>query len=80
MVAEGLSNIRRHTRSAWATVDLACHNGHLVVRMENDAAAGESPGPFTPHSIAERAAAMGGHMQVRRTDTGGTVVCIDIPL
>lgn len=80
MVAEGLSNVRRHTHSPWATVSLACHNEHLIMRIENAGMVGEAPVSFTPRSIAGRAAAIGGHTRVERSDTGSTVVLVDIPL
>jgi signal transduction histidine kinase len=80
MVAEGLSNVRRHTYSTWATVGLVCHDGHLSVQIKNDGTVDKSPIPFTPRSIAERAAAIGGQTRVEGTDTGRTVVLIDIPL
>src|SRR5437016_9223787 len=60
IVVEGLSNIRRHTSSAWATIGLACRNGQLRLRIVNDITAGSAPAPFTPRSITERAAALGG--------------------
>src|SRR5262249_29916464 len=61
MVAEGLSNVRRHTRSAQATVTLACDNEHLCLSIANDTTPGTVPVSFTPHSIAERAVALGGY-------------------
>src|ERR671938_1911456 len=50
MVAEGLSNVRRHTRSAQATVTLTCGDRHLRLSIANDVAAGTVPTPFTPRS------------------------------
>jgi len=79
MMAEGLSNVQRHTHSTWATVGLARHEGHLTVRIENDAG-DKLPAPFTPRSIAERAVALGGHTRVEQTGTGSTIVLVDIPL
>ncbi len=79
MVAEGLSNVRRHTQSALARVGLALENGALHLRIENPA--GPDPcAPFTPKSIAERAAALGGGATVLAGVAGATVVQIEVPL
>jgi len=80
MVAEGLSNVRRHTRSAWATVTLSCGDQHLRLRIANDVAPGAVPTPFTPSSITERATALGGGAHVEGPEHGGTVIVVDIPL
>jgi signal transduction histidine kinase len=80
MVAEGLSNVRRHTRSAQATVTLSCCDQHLRLRIANDGATGSVPTPFTPRSITERATALGGCARVSWPEHGGTVIVVDIPL
>jgi signal transduction histidine kinase len=78
MVAEGLSNVRRHTDAAQATVGLACRNRHLILRIEN--AGAEQWEPFTPRSIAERATALGGRARVERRADNGSLVVVEIPL
>jgi signal transduction histidine kinase len=80
MVAEGLSNVRRHTQATRATVDLARRDDHLVVQIEDEGTAGSPPASFIPRSIAERAAALGGRASVERQGAGGTRVVIEIPL
>src|SRR5262252_2416957 len=80
MVAEGLSNVRRHTRSPQATVTLVCAHDHLCLSIANDTAPGTVPVPFTPRSLTERAAALGGRARVEWPAQGGTVVLVDIPL
>lgn len=79
MVVEGLSNVRRHTSSTRVTIALAHGNGHFILRMENDVAAESVPVPFTPRSIMERAAALGGHGRVE-WENGNTAVIVQIPL
>jgi signal transduction histidine kinase len=79
MVAEGLSNVRRHTQSPQATIGLALTNGSLLLRIENDAGA-EPCGLFTPRSITERAAALGGDAKVRKGVAGSTIVLVEVPL
>ena len=79
-VAEGLSNVRRHTDSLQATIILACRDSHLILRIEDDGAAGVVPAPFTPRSITERAATLGGHVRVEPRENGGSAVSVEIPL
>src|SRR5262245_35794192 len=55
MIAEGLSNVRRHTHSKRATIRMACRQDLFTLRVENDGEAGAVPIPFTPRSIIERA-------------------------
>jgi signal transduction histidine kinase len=78
MVAEGLSNVRRHTPAHRAEVHLAVHDGHLELTLQNDKA--EAPATFHPHSLEERAAALGGTLRVERVEPGLTAVRITIPL
>lgn len=80
MAAEGLSNIRKHTRAQRATVRLARQNGSLLLRIENESA-GDAPfSAFTPRSITERAAALGGRARVEQSKQNGTTVVVEIPL
>jgi len=80
MVAEGLSNIRRHTISDRATVELARNAQSLSLRIGNEAANGHVPRSFTPRSITERARALGGDATVEHTDDHQTIVKVMIPL
>lgn len=80
MVAEGLSNIRRHTTAEHATINVARRDGHLILRVENDCAEGSQPVDFTPRSISERASTLGGSARVEQTPAGATAVVISIPL
>ncbi len=80
MIAEGLSNIRRHTQAEHATVGLMRQNGHLVLRVENEREPGTPPPSFTPRSISERAAALGGYARVEQAANARTAVVVTIPL
>jgi signal transduction histidine kinase len=80
MVAEGLSNVRRHTHAPRATVNLSRRADHLVVRIEDEGTPESSLAPFTPRSITERAAALGGQAHVERRADNGARVVIEIPL
>lgn len=79
MVGEGLNNICKHTQARHGSVRLACRNGRLHVRIENEAGE-ESFTRFRPHSITERAAALGGRAQVRQCESGATAVLVEIPI
>jgi signal transduction histidine kinase len=78
MIVEGLSNVRRHTQSVHATIGLALRDGYLQVRIENENA--EPRSVFTPRSITERAAALGGEATVYTSEMGSTVVTVEVPL
>jgi signal transduction histidine kinase len=78
LVREGISNIRRHTSATRAAVRLQRGDGWLHIRIENDCPAGP-PVPFTPRSISERAALLGGVAYVGNS-AHATSVHVDIPL
>jgi len=80
MVAEGLSNIRRHTTSDRAMVELVRRNNSLSLRIGNEVVHGTAPRSFTPRSITERARSLGGHATVEGTDDHQTIVHVIIPL
>jgi signal transduction histidine kinase len=79
MVAEALSNVRRHTAATRAEVRVEVTEGQLRVTIANDGAAPE-PVSFFPRSLAERAAALGGHVGVQHPAPGTTAVRVEIPL
>jgi signal transduction histidine kinase len=78
MIAEGLSNVRRHTEAAKAEVRIRAAGGRLHLTIANEHAGAPVP-PFSPRSIYERAAALGGAARVEPT-RGSTAVHVDIPL
>ena len=91
IVAEGLSNVRRHALCNEAGVEIACEAGRLQLQIKN-----RRPGRsddlnfnrdnhneqnlFTPRSIAERAAMLGGETKVSIDENNYTVVNVAIPL
>ncbi len=79
MIAEGLSNIRRHTRSGQARVAVNCRNDSLYLQMENEGRP-ESSTSFVPRSLSERSAALGGKIEVSHLPSDITRVEITIPL
>jgi signal transduction histidine kinase len=78
MVAEALSNVRRHTSAEGAAVRIRSSESRLDVTVTNDAPPGEPE--FFPRSLGERAAALGGSVRVERAEAGKTAVHIEIPL
>ena len=92
IVAEGLSNIRRHAFCRDARVEISCKETLLLLQIKNSRprSGGNSDGErgegnesnrsFRPHSIAERAASLGGETQVYVDDKDYTVVSVGIPL
>jgi signal transduction histidine kinase len=80
MVAEGLSNVRRHTSSPQAMVALTRADGELVLRIADAGGEKSACPPFTPRSLTERAQALGGHVQVEQGQDHSTVVIVEIPL
>lgn len=92
IVAEGLSNVRRHAFCRDARVEIFCKETSLLLQIKNSRprTSGNSYGErgdghdgsraFRPHSIAERAAALGGETQVFVDEKDYTVVSVGIPL
>jgi signal transduction histidine kinase len=92
IVAEGLSNIRRHAFCRDARVEISCKETSLLLQIKNSrprigpnaeverAEGQDGVRSFRPHSIAERAASLGGDTQVFVDEKDYTVVSVGIPL
>ena len=92
IVAEGLSNVRRHALCNEARVEIACEANKLMLQIKNrrpgetgeldlnHAANHNEKTLFTPRSIAERAALFGGETKVSIDENNYTVVNVSIPL
>jgi signal transduction histidine kinase len=79
MVAESLSNVRRHTAAARCQVRIDSAENRLQLTVTNDETSAVAP-HFYPRSLGERAAALGGTVRVERPEPGTTAVCVDVPL
>jgi signal transduction histidine kinase len=79
MVAEALSNVRRHTAAARAGVRIETVDDRVRVTVSNDGAPAE-PVAFFPRSLGERAAALGGELTIEHPARGTTAVHMQIPL
>ena len=80
MIAEALSNIRRHTSAEQAEVKITCDERDLVLSISNEITDGIDATSFRPKSITERAAALGGRTEVFADNSNRTVVAIRIPM
>jgi signal transduction histidine kinase len=80
IVREGLSNIRRHTASPEARINMMCSNGDVVLEIENQTCEPGDRKTFTPRSLTDRATALGGQVSVDVNDSERTIVSIVIPL
>ncbi|MGH9842144.1 MAG: sensor histidine kinase [Blastocatellia bacterium] len=80
IVVEGLSNIRRHTQSRRAAIELFHSTGCFRVVIENEGETDATFTPFLPRSIDERAAALGGEVRVEQDTRGNTRVSVEIPI
>jgi signal transduction histidine kinase len=79
LVREGLSNICKHTLAQRGSVKVDCIYGWLKIQIENECT---DPGSidFTPRSISERVAGLGGKAHVAQGASGNTVVHVEIPV
>ncbi len=81
IVAEALSNVRRHTSARNAEIELTCDKTDLILRITNDNSNSAAKPTFKPGSISERAVALGGDAKVYFDyDDDRTVVDVRIPL
>jgi signal transduction histidine kinase len=80
IVREGLSNIKRHSDSSWARINMTSCDGEIVLDIENEASVAEHHNGFIPRSITERAIALGGRVSVNLDSGGRTIVSVKIPM
>jgi signal transduction histidine kinase len=78
IMREGLSNMARHARATEGAIALRVEHGHLQIVMQNPTPV--EVVPFTPKSIARRACALGGRVQVDCVPHAWTSIRVDIPL
>jgi signal transduction histidine kinase/ligand-binding sensor domain-containing protein len=86
IVQEALANVRRHAGTLLAQVRVDSRDGRLRIEIDDQgrgippeiAAAGERPGHYGLKGMHERAAAMGGTLEVRHGTTIGTTVRLTV--
>ncbi len=86
IVQESLTNVRKHASARRVRVSMASADGCLTLRVEDDGRGLGSSGavPEVPHyglrTMRERAAAIGGELEVRSGPRGGVLVILELPL
>gem|GEM_PF-151516 len=81
MIAEGLSNVLRHTAAKNAFIDILCEDTSLLLKIGNDASADQPDfDEFRPRSIYGRVRDLDGSLLVERRPDGYTVVHVTIPM
>ncbi|MDQ0379708.1 sensor histidine kinase [Amycolatopsis thermophila] len=81
VICEALTNVVKHAAARSADIDLARHNGTLVVRVHDDGiglAPGESGHGLT--NLRDRVEAIGGRLSVDSATGAGTTVCAELPV
>ncbi|NMM84759.1 hypothetical protein B2J88_10335 [Rhodococcus sp. SRB_17] len=79
LVREGLSNICKHTLAEKGHVKIHHANESIKIEIENENQ-GHQPVAFTPNSLSERAAVLGGKLHINHGPDGNTVVHVEIPV
>jgi signal transduction histidine kinase len=85
IVQEALTNVRKHASARRVRVSMASTAGRLTLRVEDDGRGLGMPSvaPEVPHyglrTMRERAAAIGGELDVRDGPRGGVLVTLDLP-
>jgi signal transduction histidine kinase len=80
IVTEGLSNIRRHSQAASASITLGQQDTYFIVQSSKNKRDGAAFGLFSPRSITERTTALGGRVRVERQGQTYAAVITEIPL
>jgi signal transduction histidine kinase len=81
---EGLTNVSRHAQAAQAWVRLVCLPEAVHLEVQDDGVGiqpdrDSQPGAFGLLGLKERAAVLGGDLQVSRLPAGGTLLCMSLP-
>jgi signal transduction histidine kinase len=81
MVNEAINNVRKHTpaRRVWIRLEQGEAYINMMVRDDAGEVLGRPVNDFTPRSLSERAAALGGFLHVTRPDALHTELFISVP-
>ncbi|HMA98106.1 MAG TPA: ATP-binding protein, partial [Wenzhouxiangella sp.] len=81
VIQEGLTNAARHGRARRAWLLLACEEGQLILRLEDD---GRLQWPLTPGNglsfMRERLTELNGDLELARSPRGGLCLTARLPL
>jgi signal transduction histidine kinase len=80
VVAEALTNVAKHARAAHAEVTARIEDGKFGVQVRDDGVGGARPAGSGLLGLADRVAALDGHLRVESPVDGGTLVAADIPV
>jgi signal transduction histidine kinase len=81
VACEGLANVAKYAQASAASVHVARRDGVLVVEVTDDGVGGaDSAAGSGLRGLADRVAALGGHLRVTSPRGGGTVVAAELPL
>jgi signal transduction histidine kinase len=80
LLAEALSNVRRHSEAKRVQIRIAQRSDALSLSVENDGTPEGLTQPFLPRSIADRAESLQGWTRVALLPERRTLVTVSIPL
>jgi signal transduction histidine kinase len=81
VVAEALTNIVKYAHASAATVRVARQNGHALVEVSDDGVGGADPGHGSGlRGLADRVAALDGHLSLDSPPGAGTRLRVEIPV
>ena len=78
IIAEGLSNVLRHTSAKTAFVKVQCEKTALMLQIGNECDTDVQD--FTPKSISARVKALGGELRIERRPDQQTVLHVTVPM
>jgi signal transduction histidine kinase len=80
VVAEAITNVAKYAHASHATVSVRRVNGNAMVTVADDGVGGADPGRGTGlRGLADRVAALDGHLDVESTAEHGTRISAEIP-
>jgi len=80
VVAEALANAAKHARAAEIGVRIARHRDLLIVEVIDDGVGGADPARGSGlHGLADRVAAVDGHLTISSPPGGPTVIRAELP-
>ena len=80
IVAEALTNVAKHASASTAEVTAYSSDGVLHVAVRDDGVGGADRDGHGLIGLADRATALGGHLEVNSPVVGGTIVAATLPL
>ena len=81
ILAEGLSNVLRHTQAKHVAISVRCEIQQLILNIANELPnENKVTAEFVPRSINARVQSLGGTVFVDHNNRGLTVLRVNIPL